>query len=97
MADVFQWQVLEELVGDGKGLPCARRPDAQHLGQQGSRVRALSQARHRSHHPVYEGGLPWCGVRQGVTGILTGLWLVRSMSSRYDICTVSMVGTIMWQ
>lgn len=58
VADVFQRQVFEELVGDGEGLPCACGPDAQHLGEGGHRVRASSQGPMRSGSccPVSAGG-----------------------------------------
>lgn len=58
VADVFQWQVFEELVGDGEGLPCARGPNAQHLGEGGHGVRASSQGPTRSGSccPVSAGG-----------------------------------------
>lgn len=39
---------------------------------------------------------PWGRWRQGL-GVLTGFLLVSSMSSKWDICTVSMVGTMMLQ
>jgi hypothetical protein len=31
VADVLQWQVLEEFVRDSDGFPRARRPNTQHL------------------------------------------------------------------
>lgn len=58
VADVLEWQVFEELVGDGERLPCARGPDTQHLGAGGHGVRAFSQGpmRSRRYCPVSAGG-----------------------------------------
>lgn len=44
MADIFQRQVPEKFVGDGERLPCACRPNAQHLGERQSGRRGTCRA-----------------------------------------------------